>query len=63
MALGSSLLPFLHSIKVSILFYVVHFFVSLDVFVLYFKLVDFSANLCEVMQNTYLQLFNNSMFW
>ena len=35
------------------------FFVSLDFFSLYFKLVAFSANLCEVMENTYLQLCNN----
>ena len=35
------------------------FFVSLDFFSLYFKLVAFSANLCEVMENTCLQLCNN----
>ena len=52
-ALGYTLSPFLHSIKFSIPFYVVHFFA------LYFKLVAFIANLKEVMQNTYLQLCNN----
>ena len=35
------------------------FFRLLRYFVLYFKFVAFSANLCEVMQNTYLQLCNN----
>lgn len=58
-ALGYTLLPFLNSIKVSISFYVIHFFVSLDFLALYFKLQGFSANLCEVTQNTYLQLHNN----
>ena len=54
MAFGYSLSLFLYTIKVSIPFYAVE--VSLDFFVLFFVLVAFIANLCEVMQNTYLKL-------
>ena len=54
MAFGYSLSLFLYTLKVSIPFYAVE--VSLDFFVLFFVLVAFIANLCEVMQNTYLKL-------
>ena len=53
-AFGYSLSLFLYTTKVSIPFHAVE--VSLDFFVLFFVLVAFIANLCKVMQNTYLWL-------
>ena len=55
---GYSLSLSLYTMKVSIPFYVAE--VSLDFFALFFILVAFIANLCEVIQNMYLQLIDVS---